>query len=84
MNNVYADSSCPLPFPSQFKTNANLSINLMNLLSHSERQDMDLTNNVPTINKIVTRTSGNKKDMHKKTDKKWADNIKWEFMPGAV
>ena len=88
MTEVYADPSQPLPFPPQYMTNEKLSLNLMKLLPQSERDITDFSNNLPTINKMMTRSATKSYNKYNKpitrTPKDNFENIKWEFMPGAV
>ena len=96
LNAVYADPQHPLEFPPQFKAHPQLSINIMNLIPHSERAKNDYNNHNSTVNKVSTRN--NQRNLYQKKDRgmvrhktggksdsnHWSKNIKWEFMPGAV
>ena len=88
MNEIYANPEQPLPFPSQFKTNEKLSLNLMNLIPFAERQITDFTNEIPTVNKVMTRSAAPNQNPYNRKRKnqsnEWAKVLKWELTPGAT
>ena len=56
----------------------------MNLIPAAEREENNYSNNIATINKVNTRSMTKFTRSGKKQSSKWAENLKWEFMPGAV
>ena len=56
INDLYVDPLHPHPFPPQFQAGPKLSINIMNLIPHAERNGVDYTNHGPSINKVNTRS----------------------------
>ena len=84
INDIYADPSRPKPFPTAYKTNPKLSINIMNLIPRREQQGVDYTNTTPSINKVNTRAQNKKGGRQKPRKSAKFDNIKWKYMPGAV
>lgn len=59
INNIYADPQHPLPFPKQYQAHAQLSINIMKPIPHTEQTGNDYTNRLPTVNRMNTRSNQN-------------------------
>lgn len=89
-NELYADPLNPKPFPPQYRAGPKLSINIMDLIPHSERNNTDFSNQTATINRMNTRnsrrdTSSPRKDPYRERKKEhWSETIKWKYLPGAV